>query len=735
MRIPSHSRWQRLAALFGAALIAFVSGVPGALAESTPPPFTDANGVRLIVPPGTSLDTDQQLEAASGQLLQSPMGRRLVAARMRFGTDPGNVSVEWFDFSWLRDEKTLPWFRADTFHSDMLNALNAANSGFDIPGDYNIAAKPVDYADNREIYAELGAKQAGKLLEVSTSNVYHGTHSEQIPLARIRAAGPLSIQRMSKDISDAAAKSLTDSILVRSSLGLASENSPCLNKCNKQTQDFQRKLAIAYYGRGGSPDSKASVAVSQNVMGKATSQLRREKTRKEEQKRKETLGLRPDCDTGVAGPPGEGTRGGSGRVVVMAAALPMAAAPCSSPGGSSSGGLAEALASKDTGGVDFSTLEMRYLSDNPGSGGVQYSFSAKPAAPGLQQDIDSGLDLLTTSAADLRAWLVLDPNKFWVNLNPNEPDRIVDTELGQTNAGRALLEADLQMKRTEGKLLDPKTDFGARYWKALTGPSGKACYSSRLWIVPGDVQVREDGGSLYILKATLAVNAKAQHIAGLPQSCDADPESDARNERLEQTTVVPKVAEAVNTAPEYAPLRRAFLARIVAQWIRKRHQEGHPTSFGKLIDSGDLGPARLKGDWRPRQVFDTYVHSIESGEFTYEQTTEEGDTVVTSTMVFGGVDFSKLNTTPVSAERMNSLYPQLPQTVKASRDHPAAAPDGSIWLGETAASPDSSLWSRTSDAVREFATSRTGVMVLLLGALVVVTFGIRSGSGRRRQPS
>ena len=65
--------------------------------------------------------------------------------------------------------------------------------------------------------------------------------------------------------------------------------------------------------------------------------------------------------------------------------------------------------------------------------------------------------------------------------------------------------------------------------------------------------------------------------------------------------VVPKVAEAVNNAPEYAPIRRAFLARVLAQWVRKRHQEGHPTSFDDLLDSGDLGPAKLQGGWRPKR--------------------------------------------------------------------------------------------------------------------------------------
>ncbi|MEU7555940.1 hypothetical protein AB0B01_27030 [Streptomyces sp. NPDC044571] len=733
-----HRRRRRMVALLGAAAIALVPGSPAALAEPTPLPapplFTDSNGVRLIVPPGTHLGTDQELEAASGQLLLNPLGRRLVAARMRFGSAPGNVSVEWFDFLSAQGEGIPSWFRADTFRNDMLRALNAANANFDIKNDYSIAAKAVDHATGKALYGELGAKQDSGLLEVSTSNVYHDAHSEQIPLARIRAAGPLSIKTMSKGVSDAEARELTEKILTRSSLGLASENSPCLNMCEKETKDFRYRLAIAQYGRMGSPESKVSVGTSQSVMGKATAQLRREKSRAAEQQRAAALGLRPDCDTGAARLPG-GTGGGRGRgVVAMAAALP-AAAPCPPAEESLSGGLAKALGSNDNGGIDFSTLEMRYFSDAPGSDGVQYSYTAQPATPGLQQDMDSGLDALTNSVADLRAWLALDPAKFWVNLNPSEPDRIMDSDLGQTNAGRVLLEADLEMKRTEGRLLDPHTEFGARYWKEMRGNSGNACYSSRLWIVPGDVQVREDGASLYILKASLAVNATSQHLEGLPQSCKADPQSDARSEQLQQAMVVPKVTEAVNTAPEYAPLRRAFLARVVAQWIRKRHQEGHSTSFDKLIDSSDLGPAKMQGPWRPRQVFDAYVQSIEKGEFRYEQTTQEGHTQVTSTIVFGGVDFSKLDPKQLSAAQMDEAYPRLPQIVKASKDRPASAANGSIWLGETTTAPSRSVWSKSADVIRDFAAGRTGIVVLLVGALVLVTFGIRSGSGGRRARS
>lgn len=465
-------------------------------------------------------------------------------------------------------------------------------------------------------------------------------------------------------------------------------------------------------------DFKKAAKVGIQVPGEApATKAQKKKAAKAEEKIAENLGCK--------GQPAVGMARGSAPVL---AAVPMAAAACPA-GKQQSSGLAQAL--QNPGGIDFTSLGLRYMSDDPGSGGVQYAFSGRPASPGITQNTDTGVDAVTNSTADLRTWLVLSPQTFWVNLNPSQPDKIVDAKLGRTNAGKALLEADLRLKQTSAKLLNPKTSLGARYWKAL---GNGTCYSDRLWIVPGEVQVREDGSSLYVLRADLSVKTQTMNIDNVgSKSCHPDPDTAARMEKLERTAVLPKIIKAVNTEAGYAPLRRAFLARVVAQWIRDRHAAGHRTSFDDLLGSGDLGPATLTDGWRPRQVFDTYVHSVKDGAFTYKKTVRIGNRIYKQSETVGGVDFSRLNPSRIGAAQMNQQHPHLAQTVRNAASRPANDSDGTIWLGATAPTPDPGPWANATGTIGDFVTSRTGILVLVVVALGVLTFGIRGG--RRKRPA
>ncbi|MGH3450961.1 MAG: hypothetical protein ACRDQW_09550 [Haloechinothrix sp.] len=110
------------------------------------------------------------------------------------------------------------------------------------------------------------------------------------------------------------------------------------------------------------------------------------------------------------------------------------------------------------GGIDFSTLQLRHLSATSagGSPGVKYSFrNATGPSTGNEDTAREASDAFLV-------WLELDPSQFWVNLNPDQPDRIMDPALARTQVGKVLLEADLQLKKTMAENMDPDTEVGKR---------------------------------------------------------------------------------------------------------------------------------------------------------------------------------------------------------------------------------------------------------------------------------
>src|SRR5688572_12393381 len=84
--------------------------------------------------------------------------------------------------------------------------------------------------------------------------------------------------------------------------------------------------------------------------------------------------------------------------------------------GDGGGALQRRLAMPRFGGVDFSSLELRYVSDTRGKRGLRYAFSANPT-PGAS-DQEAGLATARQSSNAFFTWLALPPESFWVNLNP-----------------------------------------------------------------------------------------------------------------------------------------------------------------------------------------------------------------------------------------------------------------------------------------------------------------------------
>ncbi|WP_035303844.1 hypothetical protein [Actinokineospora inagensis] len=317
------------------------------------------------------------------------------------------------------------------------------------------------------------------------------------------------------------------------------------------------------------------------------------------------------------------------------------------------------------GGVDFTTLDLRYVGKPVKGKGLDYSFSADMV------DEDAGKGWGGQQRAELISdsfftWLALTPDKFWVNLNPDEPDRIMDPAFGSTDAGRVLLQADLEMKHDYAKNMDPRTGIGKRLFDTL-GAEGIPCtHGVRNWIVPEPAEVREQDGGLYILGAPLKVNSVPQDFSTPSPNgqCTLTEAQHKRVQDLLDTLVVPEIRKLVNTDARYADLRTVYKARVAAEWIRQRDAES-ATDYHQTINSDKVDDWPLRGDnksWTPQQTYRDYVKSFTEGDYTYPCEKEGKDGIC----VAGGVDFSKAPKENVTRAKFETEHKNLPRTTTIS---------------------------------------------------------------------
>ncbi|MFF8439787.1 hypothetical protein ACF07U_02785 [Streptomyces californicus] len=297
------------------------------------------------------------------------------------------------------------------------------------------------------------------------------------------------------------------------------------------------------------------------------------------------------------------------------------------------------------GGVDFTTLELRYVGGLGKGKGMAYSMKADQvpdpdANPGF-----GGAVRMQLSSDALFTWLALTPDKFWVNLNPDQPNKVMDARFGRTDAGRVLLEADLEMKRDFSEAVNPDKHAGAKvYWDTAPRRDGMPCFPGvRMWIEPKPAQVREQDGGIYILDAPLKVSTQWLDVDyTVPGSTECKDLSDAEKKAIERSVaanVMPLVEERVNTDPDYADLRAVYTARVAAEYIRQQDAK-KATDFRAIIDSDDVSAWPLRDphqDWTREQVWNRYMDSIKKGIEWFEL--KYGGKVYNQGV--GGVDFSK----------------------------------------------------------------------------------------------
>jgi Xanthomonas XOO_2897-like deaminase len=362
------------------------------------------------------------------------------------------------------------------------------------------------------------------------------------------------------------------------------------------------------------------------------------------------------------------------------------------------GELTEALsgpAAADPGGIDFSSLELRYLAvSGPHGGDVHFAMTGSPTL--TPTATTTGLQTAREDSAAFFTWLALPPSTFWVNLSPNSPPRVIDPQFAQTNAGRVLLQSDLLLKEATVPALGPDRPNALEFWRQvyqLPGPAvSHLCSSFRIWIVPGVATVHATSTQLYILSAPLKVElAPVTHLPGklLANICPQTPWVRGYD-ALYRKLIVPELEAAVNTAPQFAPLRRVYMSRVAAQWVRQ--DVGPRTVLGRLVNSGSIAHWRAQPPWSPLAIWEQYLKDYHTAQARYTVPVQRGrcsalrgcspgTTFVTQT-VNGGVDFSHVTEVNTSTREFDAQWPGLAAEASRSTSQ-ASTGDGTVWLGAT----------------------------------------------------
>ncbi|MFA5287306.1 MAG: phosphotransferase, partial [Candidatus Omnitrophota bacterium] len=279
----------------------------------------------------------------------------------------------------------------------------------------------------------------------------------------------------------------------------------------------------------------------------------------------------------------------------------------------------------------FRPLHLRYLAYDS----IKNNFKLLLDKGDLHKPQSRELEKTTKDLLDYFLVGVSLPNDtFWVNLRPDSPDNVIDNSLAQTDVGKILLEADLQLKKETALATSPEAPEGKKYWELLYKKAGTLFGDSnvtiptltRPWIVPGEIIISETADNAYIYKATLKVMLEQDYLKGgrghlnVPYNFD-DPRLKALNEyssQLIRELIIPKLTKEINNSRKYAPLRQVYYSLIMAQWFKQKYK-GRSGLYSSIINTKNLRGLTSKTGWSKDTYFKDYQKSFKDGEYNVKE--------------------------------------------------------------------------------------------------------------------
>ena len=257
--------------------------------------------------------------------------------------------------------------------------------------------------------------------------------------------------------------------------------------------------------------------------------------------------------------------------------------------------------------------------------------------------------------------VALHNESFWVNLRPDTEDEIIDPYLAQTDVGKIMLEADLQLKKDTARLTSPETPEGREYWNRLYKKAEELFgYDNvniptltRPWIVPGEIIIHETDSSAYIYKATLRVMLEQDYLKSTEYRAQSlveysfkDPRLKALNDystQLIRELIIPKLTKEVNSSKRYANIRQVYYSLILSRWFKDKFQ-GQSGGYASRINRLDLSGLTSQEPWSKTTYFKEYQKSFQEGEYNIQEPVYTPTGQVIRSYFSGGMALQNINT-------------------------------------------------------------------------------------------
>ncbi|MCR4336928.1 MAG: hypothetical protein NUV91_03895, partial [Candidatus Omnitrophica bacterium] len=226
------------------------------------------------------------------------------------------------------------------------------------------------------------------------------------------------------------------------------------------------------------------------------------------------------------------------------------------------------------------------------------------------------------------ASLTVPESDQWVNLSPEEPDRIIPGHFGQTEMGRDLLAQDYLLKQLTASLVYPEEELGQKFWKRVYQAAQEKLGTTQIpvntfnkvWIVPDKASVYENEGKVYVVERTMKVMLEEEYLEKYqPQDAQySKAKKDQTRELMSQIIreiIVPELEREVNEGKHFATLRQIYNSVILAVWYKKNLRENLLSQA--YVNQNKVAGVDLDDKQAKEKIYQQYLEAFRRGVYNY----------------------------------------------------------------------------------------------------------------------